>query len=119
MVLGEHDRSVKESSEIEIAVKRAIRHPDFNKPYPINNDIALLQLATPVELGSRINTACLPPQDYDVPPITSKCYITGTLDLRNRDKTRSQFLLSLEPSLTPVFFCMVIRGQCPLWLIIL
>lgn len=77
MVLGEYDRRTTETSENEIAVKRYIRHSRFNKPYPINNDIALLELVAPTKITSLINTVCLPSQDYALPPITSKCYITG------------------------------------------
>ena len=76
-MLGEHDQRIEEGTENEIAVKRYIRHSSYNKPYPINNDIALLQLATPAKMTSHINTVCLPSQDYDVPSVTSKCYITG------------------------------------------
>ncbi|CAB4010162.1 chymotrypsinogen B-like, partial [Paramuricea clavata] len=82
VVLGEHDRRTTEGSENEITVKRYIKHPQYNRPYPINNDIALLQLRSPAKLGSRINTVCLPPQDYNV-PITSTCYITGWGKIRH------------------------------------
>ena len=77
MVLGDHDRRNVERSEKEIVVERYIIYPKYNKPYPINNDIALLQLHSPAKLGARISTVCLPPQDYNVPPVTSTCYITG------------------------------------------
>ena len=77
VVLGSHDRRTVEAGEEEITVKQYIKHPVYNKPYPINNDIALLQLSVPAELGPRINTVCLPPQDYNVPLVTSQCYITG------------------------------------------
>ena len=83
MVLGGHNQKIVEAGEKEITVKRYIKHPNYNKPYPINNDIALLQLSEPAKLGSRINTVCLPPQDYNVPPATSQCYITGELLNKN------------------------------------
>ncbi|XP_028402730.1 chymotrypsin-like protease CTRL-1 isoform X2 [Dendronephthya gigantea] len=83
VILGEHDRGHGEGTEQTIMVKRYVRHPSYNKPYPINNDIALLQLDTPARITSRVNTVCLPPQNYKVPPIISTCYITGWGKIRH------------------------------------
>lgn len=39
------------------------------------NDVALLFLATPVELAENVNTACLPPQDHTFDG--SRCFASG------------------------------------------
>lgn len=79
MRLGDFDRGVNESKEQDILVKRAIRHPDYFRPYPLNNDIALLELERPATFNERVGLACLPDANYEVPigdPET-RCYITG------------------------------------------
>ena len=74
--LGEHNRNVNEGTEQTIPARRIFRHPDYNTPSPINNDIALIHLARPATLNSRVQTVCLPSHDYQV-PTSSRCYITG------------------------------------------
>ena len=77
--LGEFNRAVHETKEQEIRVKRAIRHPNYFKHYPLNNDIALLELETPATFSEKVGVACLPESGYEVPvndPET-KCFLTG------------------------------------------
>ena len=74
--LGDHNRNIDEGTEQTIPAKLVIKHPDYNKPTPINNDIALIQLARPATLNSRVQTVCLPSHDYHV-PTSSRCFITG------------------------------------------
>lgn len=60
MVLGEHDReSTVEATTFTSQLKSAKPHPGFDL-YSFNNDVAVLELETPVELGPTIRTACLP-----------------------------------------------------------
>lgn len=47
----------------EHGVARKIVHAEFG-PANLFNDVALLVLDTPVELGAHINTICLPPQNF-------------------------------------------------------
>ena len=77
VVLGEHDRNKKENTEDEIQVEKYFRHPNYYRPYPINNDVALLKLESAVRMTTFINTVCLPPQDYQLPTAGSTCFITG------------------------------------------
>ncbi|XP_073238534.1 chymotrypsinogen B-like isoform X2 [Porites lutea] len=74
--LGDHDRYSNEGTEEDIPGKRVIRHPGYNNPSPINNDIALIQLARPAKLSARVGTVCLPAHQENVPS-SAKCYITG------------------------------------------
>ena len=76
VVVGEHDRNVLEKTEQYIKVKKLVVHPQYGKPVRANNDIALIQLARPATLNSRVQTVCLPSHDYDV-PTSSRCFITG------------------------------------------
>lgn len=80
MRLGDFDRVLKDSHEQDILARRAIRYPLYFSPYPLNNDIALLELEKPVKLNERIGTACLPKLNYEIPVDDPdlRCYITGT-----------------------------------------
>lgn len=53
-------------------------HSQYHRPYPINNDIALIKLDRPTLLNSHVNTICLP-QRGKTAPLNSTCYITGKL----------------------------------------
>lgn len=53
VTLGEHDRSKNEGTEQKIGVIRVIPHPEYQAPWN-DHDIALLQLATPAQLGSAV-----------------------------------------------------------------
>ena len=76
IVVGDHNRNTNEGTEEEVEAQRIISHPSYNRPSPINNDIALIKLSRPVKLSQRVNPICLPSYDSDV-PTGSKCYITG------------------------------------------
>lgn len=56
------------------AVSEIIIHQDYYKG-GLFNDVALLLLHEPVELSEIINTACLPPQDYNFDG--SRCFASG------------------------------------------
>ncbi|XP_028406521.1 chymotrypsin-like elastase family member 2A [Dendronephthya gigantea] len=77
--LGDLDRGVSDPHEQEISVKRAIRHPDYFTPHPLNNDVALLELEKPAKLNDRVGLACLPSSNYELPvnDPNTRCYITG------------------------------------------
>ena len=56
--LGEHNRNVPEGTEQNIPGKQVIKHPSYNRPSAINNDIALIQLERPATLNARVGTVC-------------------------------------------------------------
>lgn len=45
---------------------QAITNPGWN-PNTMNNDITLLRLSTPAQLGSRVSTICLAPANLVLP----------------------------------------------------
>lgn len=53
VVLGEYNRSANDGTEQQINVVQVIIHPDYDARIN-NNDIALLQLATPAVLGNAV-----------------------------------------------------------------
>ncbi|CAN9501491.1 unnamed protein product [Ophioblennius macclurei] len=62
---GEHDVGLVEGPERDHEVAQALLHPlyDFEKSQ-YNHDIALLKLASPVELSSQRRPVCLGPKDF-------------------------------------------------------
>ncbi|GIY15872.1 protein masquerade [Caerostris darwini] len=78
--LGEHD--VSSSSELhpheEFDVSRIMLHPRFNNE-TLENDIALVRLATPVRRKPHINIVCLPDTRTEERELlaSTSCYITG------------------------------------------
>jgi trypsin len=59
VVAGDHNRTVNEGVEQFSAVRRAVIHPQYNSGTLVN-DIALLELATPLILSSQRRTAAIP-----------------------------------------------------------
>uniref|UniRef100_A0A7M5X943 Uncharacterized protein n=1 Tax=Clytia hemisphaerica TaxID=252671 RepID=A0A7M5X943_9CNID len=76
--LGDHDRRRNEGEQF-IQVSKIITHQGYGR---LNNDIALLQLATPAKFGRNVQPVCLPNQG-DAPQVGSKCYITGWGKIRH------------------------------------
>uniref|UniRef100_A0A672TL51 Chymotrypsin like n=1 Tax=Strigops habroptila TaxID=2489341 RepID=A0A672TL51_STRHB len=54
---------------------QVITNPDWNS-YTLNNDIALLKLASPAKLGPHVSPVCLPPTDLHLPD-NLQCVTTG------------------------------------------
>jgi len=64
-----------QSSQGQIASVQSWRiHPQYRDGHP-PNDIALLLLASPLNLGHNINTVCLPSGNADID--LSKCVASG------------------------------------------
>ncbi|XP_054125575.1 chymotrypsin-like protease CTRL-1 [Melozone crissalis] len=66
VVLGEYSLT-SNSEPVQVkTVSRAITNPGWN-PNTMNNDITLLRLSTPAQLGARVSTICLAPANLALP----------------------------------------------------
>ncbi|KAM7400749.1 hypothetical protein PAMA_005101 [Pampus argenteus] len=73
-VVGEFDITKTDPDEQVLKVNRVIPHPKFN-PKTFNNDIALVELTSPVVLSDRVTPVCLP--SGMEPPTGSPCLVAG------------------------------------------
>merc|ERR550519_583613 len=73
VVVGAHLRSGTTSVQQSFRLRQLFMHQGFSMRH-FRNDIAVLQLATPVTLSSKVNTVCLPTGPARV---GAQCYITG------------------------------------------
>ncbi|TKS79927.1 Serine protease 56 [Collichthys lucidus] len=73
-VVGEFDITKTDPDEQVLKVNRIIPHPKFN-PKTFNNDIALVELTSPVVLSNRVTPVCLPSSME--PPTGSPCLVAG------------------------------------------
>ncbi|XP_037131180.1 serine protease 56 isoform X2 [Syngnathus acus] len=73
-VVGEFDITKADPDEQVLKVNRIIPHPKFN-PKTFNNDIALVELTSPVVLSERVTPVCLP--SGMEPPTGSACLVAG------------------------------------------
>ncbi|XP_029687522.1 serine protease 56 isoform X1 [Takifugu rubripes] len=73
-VVGDFDITKTDPDEQLLKVNRIIPHPKFN-PKTFNNDIALVELTSPVVLSNRITPVCLPTGME--PPTGSPCLVAG------------------------------------------
>ncbi|XP_065787000.1 ovochymase-1 [Muntiacus reevesi] len=75
VVAGDHDRTLKESTEQVRRAKHIIMHEDFDtRSY--DSDIALIQLSSALEFNSVVRPICLP---HSLEPLFSSeiCVVTG------------------------------------------
>ncbi|XP_035803436.2 uncharacterized protein prss56 [Amphiprion ocellaris] len=73
-VVGEFDITKTDPDEQVLKVNRIIPHPKFN-PKTYNNDIALVELMSPVVLSEHVTPVCLP--SGMEPPTGSPCLVAG------------------------------------------
>ena len=78
--MGAHYRTYGTvGTEQDIDVAKIIVHENYKIPLPNSNDIALLNLASPAEVGVGIGLVCLPDTGYQLPfdDLNKRCWITG------------------------------------------
>uniref|UniRef100_A0A8C7WQV6 Serine protease 56 n=1 Tax=Oryzias sinensis TaxID=183150 RepID=A0A8C7WQV6_9TELE len=73
-VVGEFDITKTDPDEQVLKVNRIISHPKFN-PKTFNNDLALVELTSPVILSEHVTPVCLP-SAMD-PPTGTPCLVAG------------------------------------------
>ncbi|XP_045605800.1 trypsin-1 [Procambarus clarkii] len=72
-VAGDVNQVINEGTEQEIALAKIIIHEDYDG-FTIVNDIALLQLSSPLELTSYVKPIALPPAEHTS---TGMCVVSG------------------------------------------
>ncbi|XP_019524515.1 PREDICTED: ovochymase-1 [Hipposideros armiger] len=80
VVAGDHDRTLKESTEQVRRVKHVVVHEDFDR-LSYDSDIALMQLSSPLEFSFAVRPVCLP---HSTEPLLSSeiCVVTGWGSIR-------------------------------------
>ncbi|NWJ04597.1 KLK14 protein, partial [Crypturellus undulatus] len=99
--LGEYDLRVREGTEQNRRVVRAIRHPNFN-PSTLNNDLMLLQLDRPVQLGPAVRPLPLP---RNCAPEGTNCLISGWGTITTPQVTPPRHLICANVEIFPQQFC--------------
>jgi len=75
VILGEHDRSSNAEDAQTMRVGKVFKHPRYNQ-WTINNDILLIKLASPAELGMRVSPVCVA-ETSDIFSGGMKCVTSG------------------------------------------
>ncbi|KAJ8011588.1 hypothetical protein DPEC_G00059810 [Dallia pectoralis] len=106
-VVGEFDITKTDPDEQEVKVNRVIPHPKFN-PKTFNNDIALVELASPVVLSNRVTPVCLP---SGLEPATgSPCLVAGWGSLYE-DGPSADVVMEAKVPLLPQSTCKSALGK--------
>ncbi|NWZ53476.1 OVCH2 protein, partial [Haliaeetus albicilla] len=92
VVTGLHDLTEQEYRQ-KRSVKKYIIHPSFNKT-TMDSDIALLQLAEPLEFNHYVRPVCLPAREEAVQP-SRVCVVTGW-GAHEEDREKGKKLHQLE-----------------------
>ncbi|XP_068267451.1 chymotrypsin-like protease CTRL-1 isoform X1 [Nyctibius grandis] len=103
VVLGQYDRSASAESVQVKTVSKAVTNPSWN-PTTLNNDITLLKLSSPAQLGPRVCPVCLPPANLAL-STNLRCVTTGW----GRTNPNSQ---ALAVRLQQVTLPLISQSQC-------
>ncbi|XP_041696997.2 serine protease 56-like [Coregonus clupeaformis] len=106
-VVGEFDITKTDPDEQVLKVNRIIPHPKFN-PKTFNNDIALVELTSPVVLSERVTPVCLP--SGLEPPTGSPCLVAGWGSLYE-DGPSADVVMEAEVPLLPQSTCRSALGK--------
>uniref|UniRef100_A0A3Q3EYV6 Serine protease 56 n=1 Tax=Kryptolebias marmoratus TaxID=37003 RepID=A0A3Q3EYV6_KRYMA len=106
-VVGEFDITKTDPDEQVLKVNRIIPHPKFN-PKTFNNDIALVELTSPVVLSQHVTPVCLP---YGMdPPTGSPCLVAGWGSLYE-DGPSADVVMEAKVPLLPQSTCKSTLGK--------
>ncbi|XP_055084580.1 serine protease 56-like [Periophthalmus magnuspinnatus] len=106
-VVGEFDITKTDPDEQVLKVNRIIPHPKFN-PKTFNNDIALVELTTPVVLSDHVTPVCLP--GGTEPPTGSPCLVAGWGSLYE-DGPSADVVMEAKVPLLPQSTCKSTLGK--------
>ncbi|XP_021263726.1 chymotrypsin-like protease CTRL-1 [Numida meleagris] len=103
VVLGEYDLSSSSETVQVKTVSKAVTHPSWNAN-TLNNDITLLKLSSPAQLGPRVSPVCLAASNLALPS-SMQCVTTGW----GRTRTTSN---ALATRLQQVSLPLISQSQC-------
>ncbi|XP_029929901.1 serine protease 56 [Myripristis murdjan] len=106
-VVGEFDITKTDPDEQVLKVNRIIPHPKFN-PKTFNNDIALVELTSPVVLSNHVTPVCLP--SGMEPPTGSPCLVAGWGSLYE-DGPSADVVMEAKVPLLPQSTCKSALGK--------
>ena len=75
VVVGDLHRQLNDTTERTHDVELILAHPSYSES-TLNNDIALMKLATPAIMNDHVNTVCIPNKNETI-AVGSTCFITG------------------------------------------
>ncbi|XP_035707650.1 anionic trypsin-2-like [Folsomia candida] len=64
LVAGDHNLTLNEGTEQSRSVAAIVRHPGFDRPTIINNDIALMRVDRPFEFNEFVGPAVIPQLNF-------------------------------------------------------
>ncbi|KAM4550899.1 uncharacterized protein prss56 isoform 2-T2 [Odontesthes bonariensis] len=106
-VVGEFDITKTDPDEQALKVNRIIPHPKFN-PKTFNNDIALVELTSPVVLSEHVTPVCLP-SGMEL-PTGSPCLVAGWGSLYE-DGPSADIVMEAKVPLLPQSTCKSALGK--------
>ncbi|NXL83661.1 OVCH2 protein, partial [Alectura lathami] len=109
VVTGLHDLTEQEYRQ-KRSVKQYIIHPSFNKT-TMDSDIALVQLAEPLEFNHYVRPVCLPAKEEVVQP-SRVCVVTGW-GAQEEDREKSKKLHQLEVPILVLETCQTYYMNLP------
>ncbi|NXB21861.1 OVCH2 protein, partial [Rhagologus leucostigma] len=101
VVTGLHDLTEQEYRQ-KRSVKQYIIHPSFNET-TLDSDIALLQLAEPLEFNPSVRPVCLPAEEEVLQP-SKMCVVTGW-GAPEEDREKGKKLQQLEVPILALDIC--------------
>ncbi|KAM4553187.1 ovochymase-2 [Fundulus diaphanus] len=85
VLVGEFDLRVDDEDEQVFTVKSVSVHEKYSPAFPMNYDVALVELDHPIRMGARVRPICLPLPDLKIPPRTN-CVVAGWGKTRERGR---------------------------------
>lgn len=77
VVAGAHNKVDKsEQSQQKIQARRILKHPQYKQRGGLSDDVALIELSSPLRLNDRVVKACMPTEGV-YPRAGKNCYLAG------------------------------------------
>ena len=80
VVAGAQNKDERESSQQRIQARRIIKHPQYKQRGGLSDDVALIELSSPLRLNDRVVKACMPTEGV-YPTAGKNCYLAGKIFL--------------------------------------